>query len=67
MSERFGEAAIRLCGTVNLLLGWRPAEFWNCTPAEFAAALTVSEPGAEGPDAETIRALRQRFPDQGSR
>jgi hypothetical protein len=34
MSERFGDAAVRLSRTVSLLLGWRPNELWECTPME---------------------------------
>jgi uncharacterized phage protein (TIGR02216 family) len=57
----FGEAAIRLWGAASLLLGWRPDEFWNATPAELALAL---QPPAEGPDREAIDELRRRFPDE---
>ena len=56
--ERFGDAAVRLCGTVATLLGWRPAELWDCTPMDLAAALTFAGSAADAPDAETIHALR---------
>ena len=60
--ERFGEAASRLCTASAAMLGWRPGEFWDATPAELALALET--PGAaEGPDVATIEALKQRFPD----
>ncbi len=40
MSDQpFGTGAARLSGHAAQLLGWRPAEFWQATPAEFAAAL----------------------------
>jgi uncharacterized phage protein (TIGR02216 family) len=39
MTERFGDRAARLAGTVPLLLGWAPDAFWNATPAELAAIL----------------------------
>lgn len=39
MNEAFGPAALCLCGLAARLLGWRPAEFWDATPAELAAAL----------------------------
>jgi hypothetical protein len=58
----FGEAAARLSGAVTRLLGWRPDEFWNATPAELALVLSSFDPDA--PDAKTIAALRQRFPDK---
>lgn len=64
MSERFGEAAARLGSAASLLLGWRPDEFWNATPAELALAMTLDEAAGAAPDAKTIEALRQRFPDK---
>ena len=63
MSERFGEAAVDLCSTVSQLLGWRPEELWNCTPAELATALSFSGSRTDPPDRITIDALRKRFPD----
>jgi len=59
----FGEAAARLCGAANLLLGWRPEEFWNATPAELAVALQQPAVG-DGPDRDVIAELRRRFPDE---
>ena len=45
----FGEAAARLCNAAAVILGWKPDEFWNATPAELALALQI--PGsAAGPD-----------------
>jgi len=60
----FGEAAQRLAGAAAMLLGWRPDEFWNATPAEMATALTRFSSEAEGPDPDSIAALRLRFPDE---
>jgi len=40
----FGAGARRLSAVAARVLGWWPGEFWEATPAEFAAALT--------PDAE---------------
>lgn len=62
MSELFGPAAARLGGHAATLLGWRPADFWNSTPAELAMVL---EPGPDGapPDPDTLAELRRRFPD----
>jgi len=59
----FGEAAARLSGAASLLLGWRPEEFWNATPAELALVLKIGECLPDAPDATTIQALRRRFPD----
>lgn len=63
-SNRFGDCAARLCAVAGSLLGWRPAEFWDATPAELA--LMFEQPGAEiaPPDAATIDALRLLFPDE---
>jgi hypothetical protein len=47
-----------------MLLGWRPAEFWEATPAELAAALQPLTPQAEGPDQSMMDALRPQFPDE---
>lgn len=47
MSEaRFADSALRLCSLAARALGWRPADFWNATPAELAAIL--SPPGSAG-------------------
>lgn len=61
----FGDAAARLCAIAGQLLGWRPGEFWNATPAELVLAMNVA-PSADAPDAKTIEALRRRFPDEAS-
>ena len=61
--ELFGEAAARLCSAAAMLLGWRPDEFWNSTPAEIALALQAPAAPADVPDAATIEELRRRFPD----
>jgi uncharacterized phage protein (TIGR02216 family) len=62
--RKFGDAAARLSSAASLLLGWKPAEFWDATPAELALALTFGDAAAEAPDARTIEALRERFPDE---
>jgi uncharacterized phage protein (TIGR02216 family) len=59
----FGEAAARLCNAACLLLGWRPNEFWDSTPAELVLALQPSAV-AEGADRATLDALLRRFPDK---
>ena len=63
----FGEAAARLSSAASVLLGWRPDEFWRATPAELALAMNLSVYIAEGPDAETVEALRKRFPDDSDK
>ena len=66
MTKFFGAAAARLSGVAAMLLSWRPDEFWNATPAEFALALQLPAHG-EGPDRATVEALRQQFPDDERR
>jgi hypothetical protein len=63
MTEGFGEAAARLCSAASMLLGWRPDEFWNATPAELGLALQAPDAVSDAPDAATIEDLRKRFPD----
>lgn len=58
MSERFTPAAGRLAGLAGRLLGWRPDEFWQATPAELAAILA---PAAEAAGAPMSRAELDRM------
>ena len=44
MSETFAAGTTRLAGIVPRLLGWRPDEFWQATPAELAAIFAADEP-----------------------
>lgn len=62
MNQRFGAGAMRLSGAAALLLGWRPKEFWDATPAELAASLQAGEAIA-GPEPNEIAELMRRFPD----
>lgn len=52
MSQTFGIGASRLAGLAGKLLGWRPAEFWQATPAELAAIFAPTSSGA-GPMSRT--------------
>jgi hypothetical protein len=61
--ENFGSGASRLSGATALLLGWRPWELWDATPAELATALRADS-AAEAPDTETLAELIRRFPDE---
>jgi hypothetical protein len=47
VSALFAEGAERLAGLIPRLLGWRPGDFWDATPAELAAILSDAEPGAQ--------------------
>lgn len=59
----FGQCAAGLSSAASMLLGWKPDEFWNATPAELALSLQAPFDAAEAPDFATIEALRRRFPD----
>jgi uncharacterized phage protein (TIGR02216 family) len=60
--ERFGESAARLCNAAGLVLGWRPGDFWDATPAELELALRAPS-ACEGLDRQAVDALIRRFPD----
>jgi Phage tail assembly chaperone protein, TAC len=55
--------ARQLAGQTALLLGWRPDDFWNATPAELAAILSAFTPEAEAADNATLTQLMELFPD----
>lgn len=63
----FAEGAVRLAGFAGAVLGWNPDAFWRATPAELAAVVTGAGGGAEAavtpPDAITLAAMREAFPD----
>ena len=63
MDECFGSCAAQLSSAAAALLGWRPDEFWQATPAELALALVAPVGRIEAPDGQTIDDLRRRFPD----
>lgn len=64
MSDSFGNAAANLVGAAAAILGWRPNEFWDATPAELAAALTPGGLSVDGPDRGEIERLQALFPDR---
>ena len=43
----FADRAVELAGLASLALGWRPAEFWESTPAELTSALGQVERDSE--------------------
>lgn len=64
--RRFADAATRLAGIAGWLLGWRPGEFWQATPAELGAVLgaAASEEGGDaGMDAGELARLLAAMPD----
>ena len=60
----FARAAGRLAHFSSALLGWRPNEFWDATPAELALAIAPPGEGGEAPDRALVEALMERFPDE---
>ena len=62
--ERFSEAAGRLAGLAGAILGWRPNEFWQATPAELAAVLSaLAGDASETASADDLERLMEMFPD----
>jgi hypothetical protein len=60
----FAQNARRLAGAAGALFGWAPADFWVATPAELGALLDAIRGEAElPPDTDTIRRLKEQFPD----
>lgn len=62
MSETFAAAARRWNGLAARLLGWRPYEFWQATPAELVMALADPDDAAAGqpPSREWITQMMER-------
>jgi hypothetical protein len=60
----FSDGARRLAGMAGVLLGWRPEEFWQATPAELGAVLEVLAPGTErGASGADLARMMEMFPD----
>ena len=63
----FAAGAVRLAGSAGAVLGWSPDAFWRATPAELAAVVAAAARGggavATPPDAATLAAMREAFPD----
>lgn len=59
----FTQLAAQMAGQVALLLGWRPDDFWNATPAELTTILSVMSPAVDGVDAIMLQHLMKEFPD----
>lgn len=56
----FSKNAQKLCGQMALLLGWRPAEFWDSTPQEIAIILSANDTQNTPPvDREALDHLMQ--------
>ena len=59
----FADSALQLAGHTAVLLGWRPDDFWNATPAELAAILAAATPTGDSADSATLTELMKVFPD----
>ena len=60
----FAENADRLCGQCAVVLGWRPDEFWNSTPAELTCVLRALMPEGDDPaDSNLVARMMELFPD----
>ncbi len=60
----FAENAARLAGFSGAILGWRPDEFWNATPAELSQIMTALSPDTDvAADAAVLSKLQDLFPD----
>ena len=64
MSDSFGGRAVEHFSAAALLLGWRPREFWEATPAELWAALKPLSCATEPPERTEIERLQAQFPDK---
>jgi hypothetical protein len=60
MTGHFGPGAARLSGLAAQLLGWRPGEFWNATPAELAAVIAPLAPPGAGMDRADLTRMMER-------
>ena len=61
MSETFADVARHGCALSARLLGWRPQDFWQATPAELVMALAApADADALPPTRETIARMMER-------
>ena len=61
----FSDVAAQLCGQSAVLLGWKPADFWNATPAELGCVFdALAGHHDTPPDADSLGRLMARFPDE---
>ena len=58
-----GERAVELASFAASLLGWRPAEFWDSTPAELSSALGLERHSDDQMDRCEMDRLLNLFPD----
>jgi hypothetical protein len=63
MSGTFTDSARRLAGLTCRLFGWRPGDFWTCTPAELAALFSADEPEGAPLSRADLTAMMERERD----
>ena len=58
----FKDQAPRWAAMASQLLGWRPDDFWKCTPSELATALhnLEGQTSRSAPDRELIKIMMER-------
>jgi uncharacterized phage protein (TIGR02216 family) len=59
----FGESALELAGHAAALLGWRPNDFWDSTPAELATAVGMDRHAVGQMGREELDKLLMQLPD----
>ena len=57
MSSSIADMAQILCPLAAQMLGWRPQEFWDATPAELALCLAQPQTGAPSMNRATFEQL----------
>jgi hypothetical protein len=61
----FSDGAARLAGLAGGLLGWRPDEFWQATPAELATIVrALAGDGGGAASGADLARLKEMFPDE---
>lgn len=63
----FSASAARLAGLATRVLGWRPGEFWDATPAELALSLGAQDRADAPPSRAEMMQLIEREAGDGRR
>ena len=64
MKRSFAEGAGELARLAARLLGWRPDDFWQATPAELSTILAADpQDGAQAVSRREMQTLMERDPD----
>lgn len=60
MNQSFAANARRFAGIAARVLGWRPHDFWDTTPAELALALATPSPDGTPPSRSEIESMMEQ-------